>query len=257
MKQYDGLKHTDDKSDSFWLAQQKQLGILPQGYIYPKEERPIRDLLRRRLMFVRQRTAQLLSLQSMITRNLGLRLSGGKIKGLRKEDLESMFDSKHLVLMATAQLDTIRFLQEIARGIEKEVLSQIKFKKEFEMLVTVPGIGNILGLTIMLEVGDINRFKKVGNYSSYCRCVKSERLSNDKKKGKGNRKNGNKYLSWAYVEAANFAIRFCPQAQKFYQRKASKKNRVVALKSLSNKIARATYYMMRDQIPFDVDKLFK
>ena len=160
MKQYDGLKHTDDKTDSFWLAKQKQLGILPQGYIYPKEERPIRDLLRRRLLFVRQRTAQLLSLQSMITRNLGIRLSGGKIKTLKKE-----------------------------------VLSQIKFKKEFEMLVTTPGIGDILGLTIMLEVGDINRFKKVGNYSSYCRCVKSERRSNDKVKGKGNRKNGNKYLS--------------------------------------------------------------
>ena len=63
----------------------------------------------------------------------------------------------------------------------------------------MPGIGNIPGLTIMLEVGDIKRFPKVGNYSSYCRCVKSDRLSNKKKKGEGNRKNGNKYLAWAYV----------------------------------------------------------
>lgn len=118
-------------------------------------------------------------------------------------------------MMAETHLETIRFLQKIAKSIEKEVHSQIKLKKEFEMLLTIPGIGDILGLTIMLEVGNINLFKKVGCYSSYCRCVKSQRLSNDKKKREGNRKNGNKYLSWAYVEAANFAKRYCPEAQKF------------------------------------------
>ena len=75
------------------------------------------------------------------------------------------------------------------------------------MLLTIPGIGKILGITIMLEGGDIGRFDKVGNYSSYCRCVKSEKLSNKKKKGEGNRKNGNRYLAWAYVEAAHFCIR--------------------------------------------------
>ena len=64
IKQYEGLKHTDDKWDSFWLAHLKRLNILPEGYIYPKEERPIRDLLRRRLLFVRQRTCQILSLKN-------------------------------------------------------------------------------------------------------------------------------------------------------------------------------------------------
>ena len=97
---------------------------------------------------------------------------------------------------------------------------------------------------------------KVGNYSSYCRCVKSERLSNGKKKGENNRKNGNRYLSWAYVEAANFAIRFCPKAQRFYQRKKAKTNGIVAIKALSNKLARASYYVIRDQVPYDVSKLF-
>ena len=121
----------------------------------------------------------------------------------------------------------------------------------------MPGIGDILGLTIMLEVGDINRFPKVGNYSSYCRCVKSERLSNKKKKGEGNRKNGNKYLSWAYVEAANFAIMHYQEAQSFYQRKKAKRNGIVAIKALSNKLARASYYVMRDQVPYDMNQLFR
>ena len=109
----------------------------------------------------------------------------------------------------------------------------------------------------MLEVGDITRFPKVGNYSSYCRCVRAERLSNGKKKDTNNRKNGNKYLSWAYVEAANFAIRFSPQAQRFYQKKMAQANRVVAIKALSNKLARASYHIMRDRVPYDADKLFR
>lgn len=145
----------------------------------------------------------------------------------------------------------------IIRDIEKEVLKVAELSPECIRLKTIPGIGKILGLTIMLEVGDIGRFSKVGDYSSYCRCVKSERISNGKKKGENNKKNGNKYLSWAYVEAANFAIRFSPEAQRFYQRKKAKRNGIVAIKALSNKIARASYYVMRDQVDYDIEYLFR
>ena len=256
IKQYEGLKHTDDESDSFWLAHMRRLNILAEGYIYPKEERPLRDLLRRRLLFVKHSTAHILSLQSTITRNLGTRMSVNAIKKLTEADANNLFDSPHLVLIAKSNVETISHLTKILKRIEKEVMSQIRLRKEFKLLLTIPGIGNILALTIMLEVGDIRRFAKVGNYSSYCRCVRSERLSNGKKKDENNRKNGNKYLSWAYVEAANFAMRFCPRAQRFYQRKKAKTNGIVAIKALANKISRASYYVMRDQIPYDVSKVF-
>jgi len=256
IKQYEGLKHTDDKWDSFWLAHMKRLNILPEGYIYPKEERPIRDLLRRRLLFVRQRTSQILSLQSTIARNLSLKMSGNVIKKLSEEDVEDLFDSPYLVLTAKSNIAVIQFLTNTIRVIENAVKSQAKLRKEFQLLKTTPGIGDILALTIMLEVGDISRFAKVGNYSSYCRCVNSKRLSNGKKKGENNRKNGNRYLSWAYVEAANFAIRFSQEAQKFYQRKMAKTNKIIAIKALSNKLSRASYYIMRDQVAYDAGKLF-
>ena len=100
---------------------------------------------------------------------------------------------------------------------------------------------------LILRVGDIRRFPKVGNYSSYCRCVKSVRLSSKKKEGEGNRKNGNKYLSWAYVEAANFATRSYPEFQSFYNRKKAKTNGIVAIETLSNKLARASYYVMNEE----------
>ena len=124
------------------------------------------------------------------------------------------------------------------------------------MLRTAPGIGETLATTIMLETGTIARFARVGNFSSYCRCVDSLRESNGKKKGQGNAKNGNKYLAWAFVEAANFAVRYCPQAKSFYERKKRKTNRMVATKALAHKLARACYHMLREQKPFDVNRCF-
>ena len=257
IKQYEGLKHTDDQWDSFWLAHLLRLNILPEGYVYPKEERPVRDLLRRRVMLVRQRTTHILSLQSMITRNLGINMTGNAIKKLTGDEAEQLFKDPCLVLAATNNISVMKFLTERIRLIEQSVLSRVKLREEFAPLLTLPGIGKILGLTIMLEVDNINRFPKVGNYSSYCRCVKSERISNGKKKGTGNTKNGNKYLSWAYVEAVHHAIRSYPYAKSFYQRKKAQTNGIVAVKALSNKLCRASYYVMRDQVPFDKEKLFR
>ena len=257
IKQYEGLKHTDDQWDSFWLAHLLRLDILPEGYVYPKEERPVRDLLRRRMMLVRQRTTHILSLQSMITRNLGMNMTGNAIKRLTGDDAEQLFNDPCLVLAATNNISVMKFLKEKIRLIEQSVLSRVKLQEEFAPLLTLPGIGKILGLTIMLEVDNINRFPKVGNYSSYCRCVKSERISNGKKKGTGNTKNGNKYLSWAYMEAVHHAIRSYPYAKSFYQRKKAQTNGIVAVKALSNKLCRASYYVMRDHVPFDKEKLFR
>jgi transposase len=122
--------------------------------------------------------------------------------------------------------------------------------------ISTPGIGLILSLTIMLETGDIGRFPTVGDYASYCRCVNSKKISNGKKKGSGNTKNGNKYLAWAYVEAANYAIRFCAKIKSFYQRKKAKTNGISAIKAVAHKLCRACYYIMKDQVAFDVSKAF-
>jgi transposase len=124
-------------------------------------------------------------------------MSSRDIKKLNESDADKLLNEPFLISSATNSISTIQFLSKIIKDIERPVKSIVKLKPEFEYLLTMPGIGDILGLTIMLEVGDISRFTTVGKYSSYCRCVKSERISNKKKKGEGNRKNGNKYLSWA------------------------------------------------------------
>ena len=257
MQQYSGMKYTDDKWDSFWLAHMLRLGILPEGYIYPKDIRPIRDLLRKRMMLVQQRTAHVLSLQSMINRNTGRKSNVNEIKKLSDKDLKIIFPDKHLVMSAQSNNDVIGFFNGQINTIEKAVIKEVKLRYPFEKLLTAPGIGNILGITIMLESGEINRFQSVSNYSSYCRCVSSKKVSNGKKKGENNKKNGNKYLAWAYVEAANFMKRFCPEARSWHHRKVSKTNQIVATKALSNKVARACYFIIKDQTDFDPKMLFQ
>jgi transposase len=256
VKQYEGIKYSDDKWDALWLAHMLKLGILPEGYIYPKKTRALRDILRRRMLFVNQRTSDILSFQSLIARTTGRSISGNNVKKLKVENAEQMFDNPDLVFMAKRYISIISFLGEQIRTIEKQAKESIALPEVFKCLLTIPGIGKILGMVIKLESGDISRFLKVGNYCSYCRCVKSERFSNGKKKGEGNRKNGNKYLSWAYVEAANFCMRYHDPAKRFYQRKKAKSNGAIATKALSNKLARASYYIMRDEIPFNSDMLF-
>jgi transposase len=256
IKQYEGLKHSDDITDAFHLANLLRLGILPEGYIYPKEQRPVRDLLRKRMQLVHQRTAQILSFQNLAARNLGRQMHVQTINKLNEEDMGNLFEEDHLILSGKACIATIHFLRTRIIQLEKAIQRAAKLKNEFKLLKTAPGIWNILALTIMLETGPIERFEKVGNYASYCRCVQSNRFSNSKSKGKGNRKNGNKYLSWAYVEAANHALWNYEYVKRYYQRKAAKTNNVVAIKAIAHKLARACYYIMRDQKEFDPGKAF-
>jgi transposase len=250
IKQYEGLKHSDDQHDAFFLAQLLILGILPQGYIYPKKGRPVRDLARKRMFLVKHKTAHILSLQSLIARCCAIKVSANDIRNLTVKELEMWLEEEHIVLSAQANLDSINFLKQKIQGLEKAIRKQVKLKKEFHYLKTVPGIGDILALTIMLEVGDINRFPKVGNFTSYCRCAPSQRLSDGKSKGYGNRKNGNRYLSWAFTEAAHLGRRYNERFRRYYNRKAAQANTSLATKALGNKLARICYYIMRDQVPF-------
>lgn len=256
IQQYEGLKYTDDISDARWLAHILRLGVLPEGYIYPKEERAVRDLLRKRSQMVRQRTTNLLSIQNLITRNTGSSLNGNRIKTLGAQQVDELLANPDLALAVKANLALMNCADEQIDLLERTVRERIKLREEFSFLKTVPGIGQILALTIMLETGEIKRFPTVGDFASYCRCVGSQKLSNGKKKGQGNTKNGNKYLAWAFVEAANFAIRYSSRIKSFYQRKKAKSHGVLALKAVAHKLCRACYYIMKDRVPFDLTKAF-
>ncbi len=257
VKIYEGLKYTGDEHDARHLAHLLRLGILPTGYIYPKEERAVRDLLRKRAQLVRCRTAQALSIQNLISRNSGQGISMGELRPLRDDTVAQLCGGNAFRMLAIqSNRAVLKCLDEQILILEKNVVSQAKLKPAFERLLSVDGIGKILGLTIMYETGAIERFEKVGQFASYARCVGSERFSNGKKKGEGNRKNGNKYLAWAFVEGAHFAVRYNERIRTFYQRKKAKTNGLIAIKAVAHKLARACYHMLKDQTSFDVTRAF-
>ena len=256
MKRYDGLKHSDDETDAAHLAHMLRLGILPTGYIHPPAERALRDLARKRIQLVRSRTQHMLAVENILARSTGSRPSAAAIKRLAPADIGTLGLAADVALAVQANLAVITTLNlEIGR-IEARLLESVKLRPDYVWLKTIPGIGEVLAIVIMLETGDVTRFAQVGNFASYARCVDSARYSNGRKKGEGNTKNGNAYLVWAFVEAANFARRYSDEAKRFFERKKAKTNSVVATKALAHKLARASYHMLKEGQPFDVKRCF-
>ncbi len=254
---YSGKKRTNDFDDAYNLARLLRKGELPQAYIYPKEERPFRDLLRKRSLLVKTRTQHLLSFNNLVGRNKGYGISGDKTKQLSDDDLKELFKHDYLLLSGQASISLIRHLSQETRKLEKAILKIGRLKPEFNKLLTIPGIGDIIGLTIAFEAGSLSRFPSVGDYLSYCRCVDSKRESNGKKKGENNRKCGNKFLSWAYVEAATFTKRFCPYAQAYFNNKLRETRLMpLATKALASKIARASFFVMTRDEDYEPEKVF-
>lgn len=254
--QYSGLKHADDKSDAFFLAELLRLKILPTGYVYDAELRPVRDLLRRRMSLVQQRTALMLSFKSLFTRTTGQEMALSRLKGMEIEEAQKLYEHPANQLIAGLQLKHIQALTESIAVIEKTVLKVAGKLPCYAKLKTLPGVGIILGLTITMEIGDIQRFAGAGNFASYCRTVDAQHLSNGKKKGENNQKCGNKYLAWAFVEAANFARRYDEPCRKWYDRKAAKTSKVIATKALACKLAKAAWYLASQETDYDPGRVF-
>ena len=256
LKQYNGLKYTDDKTDARYLAHLLRLGILPQGYVLPFDSRCVRDLFRRRLLLVRQRVMQHLSLQSLIARHTGRRLTGPQVRALEVDELNTLLSHRSAQLSARIAHEFILSLGVAIERIEREVSAFCQILPEQAVIRSITGVGPILGQSIVLETGPIERFASVNNYASYARCVPSQKISNGKKKGEGNRKNGNKYLEYAFMEAAHYAAIWEPKIKRYYQRKAQRTHKMVAKKAVANKLAKACYHMLIRNEPFDVNRAF-
>jgi transposase len=256
IEQYRGMKHADDQHDAFHLAELQRLNILPQAHVYDPQLRPVRDLLRRRANLVHQRTALLLSFKSLYTRTTGQRLDLGQVKKMEPKEAPKLYEHPANQLIAQVQAEHIQALDKSISRIEQGVLASAREIPLYQKLLTIPGIGRILGLTITMEVGDIQRFKTDGDFASYSRMVDARRLSNGKCKAQNNQKCGNKYLAWAFVEAANYARRFDEHCRRWYDRKAAQTSKVIATKALGCKLAKAAWHVMSGHGEYDPTRMF-
>jgi transposase len=256
MQQYSGIKHADDTNDAFFLAELLRLKILPTGHIYDAQLRPVRDLLRRRMTLVHHRTALMLSFKGLYTRTTGQEMKLSQLKDLEIKQAQELYEHPANQLIAGMQIHLMEELTESIDKIEKAVMGSARELPAYGKLTTLPGIGIILGMTITMEVGEIKRFASAGDFASYCRTVPAQRTSNSKKKGENNSKCGNRYLAWAFVEAANFARRYDEQCRKWYDRKAAKTSTVIATKALACKLAKAAWYVMSQGTEYEAQRMF-
>lgn len=256
IEQYNGLKHSDDKDDAYHLAELQRLNILPKAHVYDPQLRPVRDLMRRRMGLVHQRTALYLSFKSLYARTTGQRLDLKDAKKMEPASAVELYTHPANQLIAHEQSTQIQSLDQSISKIEKAVLACAREIPCYDRLCTIPGIGRILGMTITMEVGEISRFKTDGDFASYCRTVDARRLSNNKQKARNNAKCGNNYLAWAFVEAANFARRYDEDCRRWYDRKAAKTNKVIATKALACKLAKAAWYLMAKGSDYDKARIF-
>jgi transposase len=188
IEQYSGLKHGDDDSDAEHLANLARLGLVHEGFIFPREERALRDLLRQRMRFVQQSVKLLHSIQSLWCRMTGRTLSANDFRALEAAAIERALPDPIVRVGALSRIRAWRVLQEEVECTDRCVLEHQPDRPGLALLKSAPGIGKVLGLTALLETGPISRFASVGDYASYCRMVDSVRLSNGKKKGQRNRK---------------------------------------------------------------------
>jgi transposase len=254
MKAIHGGKTKTDKIDAAKLAGLLRGGVFPQAYVYPKAKRATRDLLRRRSIFVRQRAQLIAHIQNTNSQyNLPPFAKKLTYQGNRTDGILDRFVEDSTKKSVEADLNMIAAYDIQIQELETHLIRHAKVDDNvtFQLLRTVPGIGPILGLTLLYEIDDIKRFPEVGHFLSYSRLVSCVHESAGKVKGVGGKKIGNAHLKWAFGEAASLMLRSFPAAKAWMQRQEKKRSKVRAHAILEAKIGRAVYAMWRKQTPFD------
>jgi transposase len=256
-----GGKNKNDRIDSLKIAHLLRSNLIPQAYVYPAAKRPLRALLRQRTYFVWHRAALLARVQSVqLAHNRTLH----KQTRPNREPWEKLLlaDEPDPVRQLTLQNEVamIGHYDDQITSIETQLRQQTKLiaGRDFALLQTVPGIGENLAALILHEIGDISRFPTVKNFLSYCRLVKGTVASAGKIKGLRGAKLGNPYLRWAWGEVAVIAKRVEPVktlAQLLELRCGG--NKFKANTILAIKLARATFFMMKNQTVFDPEQLVR
>jgi transposase len=260
MKHIHQGKSKSDKIDAAKLAAMLRGGLFPMAYVYPKAKRQTRDLLRRRGFFVRQRSqliAHIVNTNSQF--NLPPLTKKLTYAANRSEEIAKRFTDPSTRLMIESDLALIDDYDTQIAKLELHLTRTAKVDDPvtFGFLRTVPGIGPILGLTLLYEIDSIARFPEVGNFLSYSRLVRCAQSSAGKVKGSGSKKIGNAHLKWAFSEAACLMIRTCPAIKSWMQRQQTRRGKRKALSVLEAKIGRAVYHLWRKQQAFDLKRFRK
>jgi transposase len=255
-----GAKVKTDRRDAFSLARLLRLDAVPEAYIYPKQRRPVRDLLRRRNRLVSLRATAYRYMKQVL---LQQGMHGYSLADLKRFDeamVVKLFDHPALRASMQMELDRIALYSQQINTLERMIQKSVMDPPLFELLQTIPGVAKILGLTIFYEAGDIERFSGPKRFCSYARVVPGVAQSSSvTRRGRGS-KQGNPYLKWAFMQAAGISVRYDPDVRKFRQthmaRRRSKARRLICLSIVAHKLAIGAYFVMKDRVPFRMELMF-
>lgn len=258
MKAIHGGKAKNDKIDAHKIAVLLRGGMLPEAYVYPAEMRATRDLLRRRMSFMRQRAALLTHVQNTNSQ-YNLPEIGKKIAyKANREGVAERFPDPAVQKSIEVDLALLGSYDHLLTELELSIVhaAQAHNAQIFYRLRSIPGVGKILALVLLYEIHDIHRFPRVQEFVSYCRLVKCAKESAGKRYGSSGTKIGKAYLKWAFSEAAVLFLRANPAGQKYLARLEKKHGKGKALTVLAHKLAHAVYYIWKRDTMFDLDKFF-
>ncbi len=260
MRAIHGGKAKNDKIDSEKIAMLLRAGMFPQAYVYPAQMRATRDLMRRRLFFVRRR-AELLSHIKMTFQQYNCIDTFGELTYAKnRETLPIPFKDEAAVKMLNSDLLMVEHYTKLIHNLESFIHSARFRKREvghsISLLKTVPGIGPVLSATIFYEIEDIDRFPTVQNFISYCRLIKPKKTSAGKIVGSSGKKIGNHHLRWAFSEAVLLHLRDEAKGKSYMEKLIKKHPKGKAMSIMAAKIARAVYFILKRQQPFNEERFF-
>ncbi len=257
MKAIHGGKKKNDKIDSEKIARLMRGGTFPLSYVYPREMRATRDLLRRRTFLMRRRS-ELLAHVQLVNHQYNLDPFEKMLQYACNRDVLDRFKEDGARQSVAADLQMIGHYDELLKQLESNLRQQAKLQdpQSCFLLQTIPGVGNLLSLVLLYEIHTIDRFASVGDFLSYARLVTPKQISDGKVTGHGGAKMGNAHLKWAFSEAALMMLRYSEDAQAFLKRKEKKHGKGRAITMLARKIARAVYLMLKRKEAFDAVKFF-
>jgi transposase len=259
MKAIHGGKTKNDKIDSQKIAALLRGGMLPMAYTYPQAMRSTRDLLRRRMYLVHQRSELLAHIQNT-NAQYNCEAFGKKIAyKSNRAGITEVFTDPMVQKSIEVDVQLIDTYHTLISNLEREILHRARQHDAIALylLRTIPGVGKILALVILYEIHDISRFAEVGNFISYCRLVKCPQESAGKKTGSRNSKIGNVHLKWAFSEAACLFLRGNEEGQRYQQKLACKYGKGKALSIIAQQIARSAYAILKAKQPFDPRRFFE
>jgi transposase len=259
MKAIHGGKAKNDKIDAHKIAVLLRGGMIPMAYVYPRQMRSTRDLLRRRMHLTRKRAELLAHIQNT---NYQYNLPDLEKKIARKANrvgVAEHFPDESVRKSIELDLKLLDYYDQLLPHLEHEIslIAKIHDPDSYFRIRSFPGIGRILGLVILYEIHDIRRFPTVQDFVSYCRLVKSAKESAGKRLGSSGKKIGNVHLKWAFSEAAVLFLRRNPEARKYREKLQKKHGKAKSMTILAHKLARAVYSILKRKEVFRMNTFFK